>query len=57
MNVILDYAKYYSCVLKRPLTQLGEFKEVYINKVVQEYSFLFNVNILFEYTGWVLNSE
>lgn len=35
MNVILDYAECYRCILKRPLTQLGEFKEVYINKVVQ----------------------
>lgn len=51
MNAILDYAGYYSCVLNRFLTQLGEFKKVYINKVVQEHSFLFNVNILFEYTG------
>jgi hypothetical protein len=52
MITVLGHAEYYSSVLKRSLTQLGDFKLIYMSELVQEYSF-----ILFQYVVCVPNSE
>ena len=52
MNAVLRYTEYYGYVSKKSLTQLREFKEVYMIEVVQEFFYwirIFYLSTLTEY--------